>query len=57
MLLLEPNESQEDELFGSLSVGGLTDNSGNRLAVARMMSTKWPLSAFVSAIEGAGLVV
>ncbi len=29
-------------------MGGLTDNSGNRFAVARMMSTKWPLSAFVS---------
>jgi hypothetical protein len=48
MLLLDPNESQEDDLFGTLSVGGLTDNSGNRFAVARMMSTKWPLSAFVS---------
>ncbi len=45
---LEPDESKEDDMFGSLSVGGLTDNSGNRFAVARMMSTKWPLSAFVS---------
>ena len=27
---------------------GLTDNSGNRFAVAKLLSTKWPLTAFVA---------
>ena len=31
-----------------ISVGGLTDNIGNRFAVARLLTTKWPLAAFVS---------
>jgi hypothetical protein len=29
-------------------VGGITDNSGNRYAVARLLTTKWPLVAFLA---------
>jgi hypothetical protein len=36
---------------GRLSVGGLTDNAGNRFAVARLLSTKWPLVAFVAELS------
>ena len=51
MLVLGPDENPEDDLYGCLSVVGLTDNSGNRFAIARMGSTKWPLSAFVSELS------
>ena len=29
-------------------VGGLTDNIGNQFAVARLLTTTWPLAAFVA---------
>ena len=32
---------------GTLSVGALTDNLGNRFAVAKLLTTKWPLAAFL----------
>jgi hypothetical protein len=35
----------------SVGVGGLTDNSGNRYAVARMLSTRWPLVAFLAELS------
>ena len=34
----------------SVSVGGLTDNLGNQFAVAKLLTTKWPLSAFLAGI-------
>ena len=32
----------------AISVGGLTDNRGNKFAVAKLLTTKWPLAAFVA---------
>jgi hypothetical protein len=51
MLLLDPGEGQEGMHMGRLSVGALTDNSGNRFAVARMLTTKWPLVAFLAELS------
>ena len=48
MLLLEPSEKEDLEQGAAVSVGGLTDNIGNRFAVARLLTTKWPLAAFVA---------
>ena len=31
-------------------MGGLTDNRGNKFAVAKLLTTKWPLSAFVGEV-------
>lgn len=47
MLLLEGQESDDVWSSGLVSVGGLTDNSGNRFAVSKLLTTKWPLSAFL----------
>ena len=47
MLLVEGKDDDVHFYKGSLSVGGLTDNSGNRFAVMRMLSTKWPVVAFM----------
>jgi hypothetical protein len=56
MLLLGGEGGQESPQGGTLSVGrlsvgGLTDNAGNRFAVARLLSTKWPLVAFVAELS------
>jgi hypothetical protein len=51
MLLLDPGDGQEGMHLGRLSVGALTDNSGNRFAVARMLTTKWPLVAFLAELS------
>ena len=48
MLLLSDSNGSEDHFGGSISVGGLTDNIGNRFVLARMLTTKWPLLAFLS---------
>ena len=32
----------------SVSVGGVTDNRGNRFAIAKLLTTKWRLAAFVA---------
>jgi hypothetical protein len=51
MLLLDGQEEGDHHHSGSLSVSGVTDNSGNRFAVARMMTTKWPLVAFLAELS------
>jgi hypothetical protein len=53
MLLVEGNDTGPHLYKGSLSVGvgGLTDNSGNRYAVARLLTTKWPLVAFLAELS------
>jgi hypothetical protein len=53
MLLVDGKDKGSHYYKGSLSVGvgGLTDNSGNRYAVARMLSTKWPLVAFMAELS------
>ena len=48
MLLLEADEDQEMRSGCSVSVGGVTDNRGNRFAIAKLLTTKWPLAAFVA---------
>ena len=48
MLLVDEKGRAQGNHGGVLSVGGLTDNSGNRFAVTKMLSTKWPLTAFVA---------
>jgi hypothetical protein len=48
ILLLEGDEDQEMRSGCSVSVGGITDNRGNRFAVAKLLTTKWPLAAFVA---------
>ena len=48
MLLLDGEEDVSDNIpRGTLSAGALTDNLGNRFSVAKLLSTKWPLTAFV----------
>ena len=48
MLLLNPDESGgEFRQLGKLSVGALTDNLGDRFALANPLTTKWPLAAFL----------
>ena len=51
MLLLDGDEDPELRCTANISVGGLTDNSGNRFAVARLLTTKWPLAAFVAELS------
>ena len=48
MLLVDKDGRAQGNHGGVLSVGALTDNSGNRFAVTKMLSTKWPLTAFVA---------
>ena len=36
--------------LGKISVGGSTDNRGNTFAVTKLMTTKFPLAAFVAEI-------
>ena len=48
MLLVDKNGRAQGNHGGVLSVGALTDNSGNRFAVTKMLSTKWPLTALVA---------
>ena len=49
MLLVDDVVAPDGEFCsGRISVGGLTDNSGNRFAVAKMLTTKWPLLAFLA---------
>ena len=49
MLLLDKKPSQTENFQGgTLSAGALTDNLGNRFAVTKMLTTKWPLSAFLA---------
>jgi hypothetical protein len=53
MLLVDGVDKGTHYYKGSLSVGvgGLTDNSGNRYAVARLLSTRWPLVAFLAELS------
>ena len=48
MLLLDGDEDPELRSGCAKSVGGLIDNRGNKFAVAKLLTTKWPLSAFVA---------
>ena len=48
ILLLDGDECPELRSGCAVSVGGLTDNRGNKFAVAKLLATKWPLSAFVA---------
>ena len=48
MLLLDGDEDPELRCTARISVGGITDNAGNRFAVARLLTTNCPLAAFVS---------
>ena len=48
ILLLDFAEDPELRNGCAISVGGLTDNRGNKFAVAKLLTTKWPLSAFVA---------
>ena len=49
MLLLGKEEPDEEYQHGGvLSAGAVTDNLGNKFAVSKLMSTKWPLTAFVA---------
>jgi len=52
MLLLDPEEDGDQRSFrGELSVSGATDNIGNRFVLSRLLTTKWPLVAFLSEIS------
>ena len=35
-------------LRGTLLVGGITDNRGNSFALTKLLTTKWPLMAFLA---------
>ena len=49
MTLIEEGESESRYNQGrALSVGAITDNLGNRFALAKLLTTKWPLSAFLA---------
>lgn len=48
MLLLDGDEDPELRNGCAISVGGQTDNRGNKFAVAKLLTTKCPLSAFVA---------
>ena len=48
MLLLDGGEDPELRSGCAISVGGLADNRGNKFAVAKLLTTKWPLAAFVA---------
>ena len=47
MLLIDENPRGGKDVGARISVGGLTDNSGNRYAVTKMLTTKYPLLAFL----------
>ena len=52
MLLLDPEDEGGQRSFrGELSVSGATDNIGNRFVLSRLLTTKWPLVAFLSEIS------
>ena len=51
MLLVEEASNTELYFAGTLSVGGITDNNGNRYAVTKMLTTKWPLLAFLAELS------
>ena len=48
VLFLETECSGEERWRGTLSAGGLTDNKGNSFALTKLLSTKWPLMAFLA---------
>ena len=48
MLFLEGEGTGEENWTGTLSAGGLTDNRGNSFALTKLLSTKWPLMAFLA---------
>ena len=48
MLLLDEKGDEHYCYGGKLSAGGFTDNSGNRFVLAKLLTTKWPLLAFLS---------
>ena len=50
MLLLGHRGAEGYQSSGSLSVGALTDNLGNRFILTRLLTTKWPLMAFLAEI-------
>ena len=50
MLLLDGDNDDACSYGGTMSVGGYTDNIGNRFVLARLLTTKWPLVAFLSEI-------
>ena len=47
MLLLDGDEDPDMRNGCAISVGAMTDNRGNKFAVAKLLTTKWPLAAFV----------
>jgi len=51
MLLVDEVHNSEVYFAATLSVGGLTDNNGNRFAVTKMLTTKWPLLAFLAELS------
>ena len=51
MLLVDETFSSERYFACSLSVGGITDNNGNRYAVTKMLTAKWPLLAFLAELS------
>ena len=51
MLLIDEASSTDDHFACALSVGGITDNNGNRYAVTKMLTTKWPLLAFLAELS------
>ena len=51
MLLVDEVPGGSPFLGGKISVGGNTDNSGNRFAVTKMLTTKWPLLAFLAELS------
>ena len=48
MLLLGHRGKEIFKSSGGLSVSGLTDNLGNRFILSRLLTTKWPLMAFLA---------
>ena len=50
VLLLDGDEDPAARNGCSVSVGGITDNWGNQFAVAKLLTTKWPLSAFLAEV-------
>ena len=61
MLLVEEVSDSEEYYACALSVGGITDNNGNRYCVTKMLTTKWPLLAFLAELslqlESRGILV
>lgn len=48
MLLLDGDGLPELRSYGSIAVRTSTDNEGNKYAIANMLTTIWPLSAFLA---------